>query len=211
MPAQWRTHNTRCFLLLFWLLFACQCLLKLSMLNGFSREARASGDEKMIPRAVPYVQRFTSGDQSISEASISPEKPLLRCSRRLYAHSRRIIPPPSKIIFCVPCAIKIGESNKLGRQGIRFIVSLAAISELFVRSNEEWAPSTWSKNHKTQFTMANAKKRRKRRRGSNIRKYEIYGCHIPQARRLAGNALESLLIEHKYPRARSPSRKKQNE
>lgn len=49
MPAQWRTHNTRCFLLLFWLLFACQCLLKLSMLNGFSRDARASGDEKMIP------------------------------------------------------------------------------------------------------------------------------------------------------------------
>lgn len=73
MPAQWRTHNTRCFLLLFWLLFACQCLLKLSMLNGFSRDARASGGWKndSAPRAVPYVQRFTSGDQSISECSIS--------------------------------------------------------------------------------------------------------------------------------------------
>lgn len=43
--------------------------------------------------------------------------------------------------------------------------------------------------------------------GSNIRKYEIYGRHIPhaaQARRLAGNALESLLIEHKYPHGAEP-------
>lgn len=131
------------------------------------RETRErAGDEKMIPprercRTCKGLHRGINLLASVPLAA--PEKPFLwHQRRRLYAHSRRIIPPPSKIIFCVPCAIKIGESNKLGRQGIRFIVSLAAISELFVRSNEEWAPSTWSKNHKTQFTMANAKKRRKR-------------------------------------------------
>lgn len=59
----------------------------------------------------------------------------------------------------MPCAIKIGESNKLGRHGIRFIVSLRdAISGALQRQGaHKKAPSTWNKNHKTQFTMVNGK------------------------------------------------------
>lgn len=87
--------------------------------------------------------------------------------------------PPSKIIFYVLCN-KIGESNKLGRHSLRFIVSLAAISLSLLQNKKNVKASLdmkESKNHKTQFTMV---KRKCLRREVTLEKYEIYGFHIPQ-------------------------------
>lgn len=55
----------------------------------------------------------------------------------VYAYAFVVSPHHHLKVSPLLCAIKIGESNKLGRHGTRFIVSLTAISEPFTKQQNK--------------------------------------------------------------------------